>query len=248
MSKAKINIHYFAQPSRFIKLIDRVLPIISWFFIILLSIGLYFALWASPADYQQLDTVRIMYIHVPAAWMAIFIYSIMTAHALISLIWRHILADIVVKSCSQIGLMFTFICLTTGSIWGRPMWGTWWAWDARLTSVLLLLFIYIAICLIYNSFNKRDTGFKAANIFVLFGSFNIPIIKWSVDWWNTLHQPASIMKLSKPSIHPEMLTPLIFMACAFLCFFIMLFCIKVKDEVFRRKILILKEKIHIGKL
>ena len=181
--------------------------------------GLYLALWASPPDYQQGETVRIMYVHVPAAWIAMFAYCWVGAASAASLIWRHPLADVAAEAASPVGAAFTLLALVSGSLWGRPMWGAYWVWDARLTSFLLLLFLYLGHFALLHAFDDRQRGRRSAAVLAVVGLINVPIIKFSVDWWNTLHQPASIMKLSGPSIDPAMLRPLLIMALACQCYF-----------------------------
>ena len=175
----------------------------------LIIIGLLYSIIFSPQDYQQGYIVKIMYLHVPSAWLCMFIYFLMTFYSILALAFKIQLGFIFTKSVAPIGLVFTLICLVSGSIWGKPMWGTWWVWDARLTSVAILFIIYLIIILINFSFENRDIREKIVAVFVIIGSINLPVIKFSVDWWNTLHQPASISKLSSPSIDPSMLRPLL---------------------------------------
>jgi heme exporter protein C len=228
--------HRFANPARFLRITNAVLPWFAGATVILLAIGLYLALFDSPADYQQGETVRIMYVHVPSAWMALFIYSCIAAASAVALIWRHPLADLVAQSASPIGAAFTFIALVSGSLWGKPMWGTWWVWDARLTSVLILFFLYLGHIALARAFDDPVRGARAAAILALVGFVNVPIIKFSVDWWNTLHQPASIMRLGGPSIDPSMLLPLLIMALAFTSFFVVLLLVRVKAELLAAKL------------
>ena len=220
--------HKFANPTRFFKACDVVYP---WTILLSLSalcLGLYFSLVQSPVDYQQGDTVRIMYVHVPAAWMSMMCYLIMALSCGSALIWKHAIAFSIARSTAPIGATFTFLALVTGSLWGKPMGGTWWVWDARLTSVLILFFLYIGFITLYHSFDDRSRGAKAASILALVGAINLPIIKFSVDWWNTLHQPASVVKLSGPAIHTSMLTPLFVMAFAYICFYFWILIIRLK--------------------
>jgi len=228
--------HRFANPARFLRLADLLQP---WFAVItalLLGSGFYFALLASPADYQQGESVRIMYVHVPAAWLGMFAYSSMALCSAVALIWKHPLADLVARAASPMGAAFTFLCLVTGSLWGKPMWGTWWAWDARLTSMLLLLFLYFGHMALLNAFDDPTRGAKAAAILALAGFVNIPVIKFSVDWWNTLHQPASVSKIGMPAIDPAMLLPLLLMALGFTTFFVTLLFIRVRTEIAAAKV------------
>ena len=204
--------------------------------VIALTTGLVFALYLSPNDYQQGSTVRIMYIHVPSAWLALLIFFIMTVYSIIGLAFKTPFSFIVNSAIAPIGATFTLICLITGSLWGKPMWGTWWVWDARLTSVAILFMLYLIIIFLKNSFTNDSLGEKIAAIFIIVGSINLPIIKFSVDWWNTLHQPASISKLSSPSIDPSMLRPLIIMTIAFALIALIIAIIRIKAEITERKL------------
>lgn len=228
--------HRFANPARFLRLSAVLLPWSIGATVLLLAAGLYLALWASPPDYQQGETVRIMYVHVPAAWMALFVYANMAAAAVVGLVWRHPLADLFCKAVAPVGAGFTAICLITGSLWGQPMWGTWWVWDARLTSVLILFFLYLGYMALVNAFDDPTRGLRAGAILVLVGVVNLPIIKFSVDWWNTLHQPASVSRIGAPALDPSMLTPLLVMALAFTAFFVMLALVRTRTEILNRKI------------
>ena len=206
--------------------------ILSFFFLV---VGLTFAFFLSPEDYQQGSTVRIMYIHVPSAWLALMTYLIMTMYSILALAFRMPFGFIVNSAVAPIGAIFTLVCIISGSLWGKPMWGTWWVWDARLTSVGVLLIVYLIIMFINFSFENKKVGEKIAAIFILVGSINLPIIKFSVDWWNTLHQPATISKLSKPSIDPSMMTPLIIMTIAFIFIGISIAIIRIKTEIIARE-------------
>jgi len=228
--------HRFANPNRFLKLANAVLPWSAGLTALTLAIGLFLALFDSPADYQQGETVRIMYIHVPSAWMALFVYANMAVASAVALIWRHPLADLIAKAAAPIGAGFTLICLITGSPWGKPMWGTWWVWDARLTSVLILFFLYLGYIALVNAFDDPTRGYRAAGILALVGAVNIPIIKFSVDWWNTLHQPASVMRMGGPAIDPSMLWPLLMMAIGFTFFFVTVLILRVRSEIAATKI------------
>ncbi|MBM3598411.1 MAG: heme ABC transporter permease [Alphaproteobacteria bacterium] len=228
--------HRFANPTRFLRLAGAVQPWCVGLGVACLLGGLYLGLLRSPADYQQGETVRIMYVHVPAAWMALFVYANMALASAVALIWKHPLADIAAKNCAPLGAGFTVVALASGSLWGQPMWGTWWVWDARLTSVLVLLFLYLGYIALVNAFDDPTRGAKAGAILALVGSVNLPIIKFSVDWWNTLHQPASIMRMSGPTIHASMLTPLLLMAIAFTLIFVSLLLINMRAEIAERKI------------
>jgi len=228
--------HRFANPNRFLRLSAPVVPWLAVATVILLGGGLYLALFVSPPDYQQGETVRIMYVHVPAAWMALFCYTGMAIAAAVGLIWKHPLADLAAKASAPVGACFTFLALFTGSLWGKPMWGTWWVWDARLTSVLVLFFLYLGYIALNNAFDDPTRGAKASSILVLVGFVNVPIIKFSVDWWNTLHQPASVARLDGPSIHPSMLWPLLLMAAGFTCYYLWVMLVRIRGEVLAGKI------------
>jgi len=204
--------------------------------LICLGTGLYFALFVSPPDYQQGETVRIMYVHVPAAWMAMFCYTAMALASAASMVWRHLVAQIIAKATAPIGASFTFLALATGSLWGKPMWGTWWVWDARLTSVLILFFLYLGFIALQNSFDDPSRGARSASILAIVGAVNVPIIKFSVDWWNTLHQPASVVKLDGPAIHSSMLVPLLLMAIAYTAFYVWILTVRVRAEINTSKI------------
>ena len=228
--------HRFANPARFLRISNVILPWAAGVTVVLMIVGLYLSLIASPADYQQGDTVRIMYIHVPAAWMSLFVYSNMAIAAAVGLVWKHPLADLSTKAAAPIGAGFTALCLITGSLWGEPMWGTWWVWDARLTSVLILFFLYLGYMALVNAFDDPTRGAKAGAILVLVGVVNVPIIKFSVDWWNTLHQPASVVRMGGPSIDPSMLWPLLTMGLAFTAYFVTVVLLRVRSEIAARKI------------
>lgn len=231
--------HRYANPTRFLKLSGALLPWAGGLAILLFAAGLWLALVASPEDYQQGATVRIMYIHVPSAWMALFCYATMAVASIVALVWRHPLAELYTKAVAPVGAGFTAVCLATGSLWGAPMWGTWWVWDARLTSVLILFFLYLGYLALVNAFDDPARGLKAGSILVLVGSVNLPIIKWSVDWWNTLHQPASVSSLERigtPAIDPSMIAPLFTMAAAFTAYFAWLALMRTRAEIQERKI------------
>ena len=231
--------NYLANPVRFLRLTSRLQPITILIAVIAIGLGLYYAIIKSPPDYQQSETVRIMYVHVPAAWMAMFCYVALACSSAIALIWRHMLANIIAKSTAPIGASFTFLALATGSLWGKPMWGTWWVWDARLTSVLILFFLYLGYMVLYKAFDDQNRGARAAAILSIVGVVNIPIIKFSVDWWNTLHQPASVIKMDGPSIHPSMLTPLILMAVGYTAFYFWILFIRTRAELNTNKVRIM---------
>jgi heme exporter protein C len=226
----------YANPTQFLRLAAALIPWLAGATVLLFAIGLYMTFFTAPADYQQGETVRIMYIHVPAAWLSMFIYGVMTMAALGSLVWRHPLADAAQKAAAPLGAAFTFICLFTGSLWGKPMWGTWWVWDARLTSVLVLFLIYLGLVALWNTIEEPSKAGRAAAILTLVGVVNIPIIKFSVDWWNTLHQPASVFRLGGPSIYASMLWPLLIMAVAGTLLFTTLHLMAIRNEILRRRL------------
>ena len=236
-------INYFANPTRFLKIAKGLQPIVALIAVGSILTGLYYSLIQSPPDYQQSETVRMMYVHVPAAWMAMFCYVALACFSSILLIWRHIVADILAKSTAPIGACFTFLALATGSLWGKPMWGTWWVWDARLTSVLILFLLYLGYMVLYNAFDDRSRGARAAAILSIVGVINVPIIKFSVDWWNTLHQPASVIKMDGPAIHSSMLTPLILMAVGYTSLFIWILLIRARAELNLQKVHALKIRL-----
>jgi heme exporter protein C len=228
--------HRFANPARFQRLAGAVLPWSAAAAVLLFAVGLWFALVTSPADYQQGETVRIMYVHVPSAWMAMFVYANLAIAGAAGLVWKHPLADLAAKAMAPIGATFTALCLVTGSLWGQPMWGTWWVWDARLTSVLVLLFLFLGHIALTNAFDDATRGARAAAVLALVGVVNLPIIKFSVDWWNTLHQPASLTRLDAPAIDPAMLRPLLLMALAYLFYFITIAILRIRAEIAARKL------------
>ena len=203
--------------------------------LVMLITGLIFAFFLSPDDYQQGSTVRIMYVHVPSAWLSLMTYFIMTIYSIIALAFRMPFGFIVNKAVAPIGAVFTLICIISGSLWGKPMWGTWWVWDARLTSVAVLFIVYLIVIYINVSIENKRVREKIAAIFILVGSVNLPIVKFSVDWWNTLHQPATISKLSKPSIDPSMMIPLIIMTTAFIFIGISIAILRIKTEIIKRE-------------
>jgi heme exporter protein C len=225
-----------ANPTRFLALVERVLPWLAGLTAAAFAFGLYKAFFVAPEDYQQGDTVRIMFIHVPAAWLAMFTWMMMTVSALGTLVWRHPLADVAQKAAAPLGAAFTFVCLVTGALWGRPMWGTYWVWDARLTSVLVLFIMYLGLIALWRTVDDPGRAGRAAAILTLVGAVNIPIIRFSVDWWNTLHQPASVVRLDGPAIHPSILLPLMVMALAFTLLFTALHLAAMRNEVLRRRV------------
>jgi heme exporter protein C len=226
----------FANPTRFMRLSGQVLPWAAWTTALLLAAGLVLALFVAPPDYQQGESVRIMFIHVSAAWMSMFVYATVAGASAVALIWRHPLADIAAQEAAPLGAAFTLICLVTGSLWGKPMWGTYWVWDARLTSVLILFFLYLGYIALVNAFDDPTRGARAGAILALVGVVNLPIIKFSVDWWNTLHQPASVMRLGGPTIDISMLVPLLVMAVGFTLFFVTVLLVRMRAAIIGRKV------------
>src|SRR6187455_867815 len=224
-----------ANPTRFLRIVDRLLPWLIAATAVLLAVGLYRALNA-PDDYQQGATVKIMFLHVPAAWLGMFGWALMSVAALGTLVWRHPLADVAGKAAAPLGAAFTFICLVTGSLWGRPTWGTYWVWDARLTSELVLLLVYLALIVLWQAVEDFSRASRAAAILTLVGSVNLPIIKFSVDWWNTLHQGESIFRAGGSSIDASMLWPLVVMVLAFSVLFVALVFAAMRNEILRRRL------------
>jgi heme exporter protein C len=224
-----------ANPTRFLKLVNRVLPWLIAVTVLLFVVGLYRAVNA-PDDYQQGATVKIMYLHVPAAWLGMMGWVVMSVAALGTLVWRHPVADVAGKAAAPIGAAFTFICLVTGSLWGRPTWGTYWVWDARLTSMLVLMLLYLGVLALYWTAEDPGRGSRAAAVLALVGAVNLPIIKFSVDWWNTLHQGSSIFRIGGSTIAPSILWPLIIMALAFTCLFFTLHLAAMRNEILRRRV------------
>ncbi|MGU9952285.1 MAG: heme ABC transporter permease [Gammaproteobacteria bacterium WSBS_2016_MAG_OTU1] len=211
-------IYSLASPPGFYKFSDKVRPFLWGAFVVLAAAGLYGGLVLAPADHQQGEGYRIIFVHVPAAWMSLFIYTSMAFMGAVSLVWRGKIAALCARQSAVLGASFTLITLATGSFWGKPMWGTWWAWDARLTSELILLFLYLGYIALTSSMPRRIAD-QAGALLLIVGVINIPVIHFSVEWWNTLHQPATITKLGAPSMHISMLRPLLFMAVAFMCFY-----------------------------
>jgi heme exporter protein C len=224
-----------ANPTVFLALTKRALPWLAALTVALFAIGLTLGFLAPP-DYQQGETVKIMYLHVPAAWLSTFIYGVMTLASLGTLVWRHPLADAAQKAAAPLGAGFTFICLVTGSLWGKPMWGTYWVWDARLTSELVLFILYLGLISLSRSIDEAPKAARATAILTLVGAVDLPIIKFSVDWWNTLHQPASVFRMGGPTIASALLWPLLVMALAFTCLFLTLHLMAIRNEILRRRL------------
>ena len=224
-----------ANPSRFLAFANRAIPWLGGVTVVVLVFGLSQAMNA-PNDYQQGDTVKIMYLHVPSAWLGMLCWGVMTVAALGTLVWRHPLADVGAKAAAPIGAAFTLLCLVTGSLWGRPEWGTYWVWDARLTSELVLLLLYLGVMALWRTVEDPSRAARAVAILTLVGAIDLPIIKFSVDWWNTLHQGASVFRLSGSTIYPTMLLPLLIMAVGFTLLFVTLHLAAMRNEILRRRV------------
>ena len=224
-----------ANPTRFLALTQRLLPWMIGLTAVAFAVGLYLS-FTTEGDYQQGETVRIMYVHVPAAWLAMMCYSVMAASSIGTLVWRHPLADVSARCAAPIGAAFTLIALITGSLWGKPMWGTWWVWDGRLTSVFVLFLMYLGIIALNRAMEDPSKAARVAAVLILLGFVNIPIIKFSVEWWNTLHQPASVIRMDGPAIDQEFLRPLLVMAFAFSMLFFTLHLAAMRNEIWRRRI------------
>ena len=228
--------HALANPLRFQKLTDAVLPWVAWPLVVLAPVAFWWALVIAPADYQQGEAYRIIFVHVPAAWMASFAYAAMAAASFVALVWRHPVAEVAARAIAPIGAVFTAIALFTGSLWGKPMWGTWWVWDARLTSVLILFFLYLGYMALHDAFEDPARGARAASILALVGAVNLPIIRFSVDWWSTLHQPATILRAGGPAMDPSMLYPLLLMILVAKLYMITVMILRIRLQLTERKI------------
>ncbi len=228
-------LHKLASPRYFYNISGKFIPWLGWLTAVTLLTGLYFGLVKAPPDYQQGDSYRIMFIHVPAAWMSMFIYVLMALWSGINLIWNIKLADVMTVSSATLGASFTLLALVTGSLWGKPMWGAWWVWDARLTSELILLFLYLGYIALVSAIEDRRTAARAGGVLILVGVVNIPIIHYSVEWWNTLHQGPTVTKFDKPSIHLSMLIPLLIMAVSFKLYYLTVVLMRARIEVLDRE-------------
>lgn len=230
----------YANPQRFLNLSARLLPFLWIAALAIMGWSLYQAIFVVPPDYQQHDTVRIMYVHVPAAWLASFIYGFMFIASVVGLVWKHPLADAAAKEAAPIGACFTAVCLITGSLWGAPMWGTWWDWDPRLVSVLVLFFLYLGYMAVWAAIEDRAKAARAAAILCVVGVVNIPIIRFSVEWWNSLHQGPSVVRFEdgalSPAIDNSMLWPLLTMGIGCLLLFFALLFVRMRTEIARRRI------------
>lgn len=237
--------HRFANPARFLKLARVLTPWLGAAAFACIALGFYLALYVVPEDYQQGDTVRIMYVHVPAAWMAMFVYAFIALASLVSFVWRHPLADVAARAAAPVGALFTALCLLTGSLWGKPMWNSWWQWqDARMTSVFVLMLIYLGYMALWSAIEDRERAARACAILAMIGAVNLPIIKFSVDWFRTLHQPASVFRMDGPTIDASMLWPLLVMALGFKLYFVAVLLVRMRADLAARRV----ENAAIGRL
>ena len=227
--------HRLGSPPHFYRIAGKWIPWLTGLFAILTLAGLYGGLILAPPDYQQGESYRIIFVHVPAAWMSLFVYMVMAFSGVVVLVWRMKMAELVLTSCAPIGASFTFLALVTGSLWGKPMWGTFWAWDARLTSELILLFLYLGVIGLYGAIDDKRIAARAVAILAIVGVVNIPIIHYSVEWWNSLHQTASLTKFEKPSMPPSMYVPILIMALAFKLYFILALFQRVRALLIQRE-------------
>jgi heme exporter protein C len=231
-----MNIWYYANPERFAGLARTLLPWTMGLALILAAVATVWGLAIAPPDYQQGEAMRIIYVHVPAAWMAMFVYAVMAVSSAVAFIWNHPLADVAAKASAPIGAVFTALALVTGMLWGEPMWGTWWVWDARLTSVLVLFFLYLGYIVLWSAIEEPARAARAARILALVGAVNLPIIKFSVDWWNTLHQPATVFRMDGPTMSAEMLTPLLIMGLAYNLLYVAILLMRMRAEIAERRL------------
>ena len=235
---------HYANPQHFLALARRLTPWLLGVASAFILVGVYLALFASPPDYQQGDAVRIMYVHVPAAWMALFVYGSMAAASISAFIFKHPLGDVAAKAAAPIGAVFTGLALVTGMLWGKPMWGAWWVWDARLTSVLILFFLYIAYIALWDAIEEPARAARMARILCLVGAVNIPIIHFSVEWWKTLHQGATVFRMDGPQMPMSMLTPLLVMALGYTILFAGLLLVRMRTEILARRLRTLRLNVE----
>ena len=235
-----------ANPHRFMQTSSWLMPTLGIIGLLMIVSGTYWALWQAPAEKYQGDSARIMFIHVPAAWLSMAGYVSMAAAGFTWLVWRHALADVAARAIAPLGAAFTAICLFTGSIWGKPTWGTWWEWDGRMTSVLFLLLLYIGYIALRSAMDSRESAAKASAILALVGTVNIPVIRFSVDWWNTLHQPASVIREGGPSMEWDFLGPLLWNAVGFSLIFAFLVLLAMRADVRERQAEALRLKLVTG--
>ena len=231
-----MSLLHYANPERFVRLAQKLTPWLLGSAVALALTGLFLGLLVAPPDYQQGNAARIMYVHVPAAWMSMFVYGCMAVSSAVAFVWKHPLADVAAKASAPIGAVFTALALITGMLWGKPMWGAWWVWDARLTSVLILLFLYLGYIVLWSAIEEPARAARAARILALVGAINIPIIKFSVDWWNTLHQGATVFRADGPSMSTSMLIPLLIMAVAYNVLYAALLLIRMRAEIAERRL------------
>ena len=236
---------YFANPERFDRLARTLIPILAGLSVILFVIGLPCALVFSPPDYQQSETVRIMYVHVPAAWLAMFAYAGLGISSFDYFVWRHNLADVAAQAIAPLGAAFAFLCLVTGALWGKPMWGAWWVWDARLTSMLVLFLLYLGYMALRGAIEDEKLSARAGAILAMAGLINLPIIKFSVDWWNSLHQPASVFRFDGPTIDPSQLWPLLVMALAFTVLFMTITVMRMRTVLVQKRAAALERRLEL---
>jgi heme exporter protein C len=231
-----MKIEKYANPARFLAVQKVVQPWLTAASVVLIAAGLWLGLAVAPPDYQQGETVRIMFIHVPAAWTALMVYTVMAASSIVAIVFRHPLADLAAKAAAPFGAVFAFLALATGSLWGKPMWGTWWVWDARLTSTFVLFLLYLGYIAVWQAIEEPTRAAAIARIVAIVGFINVPIIKFSVEWWNSLHQPASVFRMGKPTIDPSILWPLLVMGVAYSVLFAALEFSALRNEVLARRI------------
>jgi heme exporter protein C len=230
-----MSLSELANPHRFLRLVRVLIPALAVLALVLIGVG-FVQGFRAPADYQQGEMVRVMYIHVPSAWIALAAYTLMATASLGTLVWRHPLADVAAKAAAPIGAAFCLLCLVTGALWGRPMWGAYWVWDPRLTSVLVLFLLYLGVIALWRAIDDPSRAAKAAAILTLVGFINVPIVKFSVEWWSSLHQGASVFRLDGPSIHPSLLQPLLISAAGFAALFFALHLAAMRNEILRRRL------------
>ncbi len=227
--------HRLASPKHFYAFAGRLIPWLGGITLLLMLAGLYTGLFVAPTDYQQGESYRIIFVHVPAAWMSMFVYMVMAISGGIGLVWKMKMADIVAASAAPIGAAFTFLALVTGSLWGKPMWGTWWIWDARLTSELILLFLYLGFIALGSAIEDKRTAANACAVLALVGLVNIPIIHYSVEWWNTLHQGSTVTRFDRPAMATSMLIPLLIMFLAYKIYFFLVLFMRTRAEIIDRE-------------
>jgi heme exporter protein C len=226
----------YANPQRFLRLARTLTPWTLGVGVLLAAVGVFLGLFVAPPDYQQGEAARIIYVHVPAAWMALFVYVCMAISSAVAFIWKHPLADVAAKASAPIGCVFTALALVTGMLWGQPMWGAWWVWDARLTSVLILFFLYLGYIVLWGAIEEPTRAARAARILALVGVVNVPIIHFSVEWWSTLHQGATVFRTDGPSMSTSMLIPLLTMALAYNVLYAAFLLIRMRTEISERRL------------